>query len=77
MGVERSDHQRLPFMDGWLLRAVKFDPVAMNCPSVGGKLWFDQNTFKIRGSLKFIGLKNNGATPRWDHRESQSLWHQS
>jgi hypothetical protein len=61
--VERSDHQRLPFMDGWLLRAVKFDPVAMDCPSIGGKLWFDQNTFKIRGGFKFIGLKNNGATP--------------
>jgi hypothetical protein len=63
MRVERSDHQRLPFLDGWLFRAVKFDPVAMDRPSVGGKPWFDQDTFKIRGGFKFVRLKNNGATP--------------
>jgi hypothetical protein len=61
--VERSDHQRLPFMDGWLFHTVKFDAVAMDCPSISGKLWFDQDTFKIRGGFKLVRLKNNGATP--------------
>jgi hypothetical protein len=63
MRVERSDHQRLPFIDGWLFHTVKFDPVAMDSPSVCGKLWFDQDTFKIRGGFKLVRLKNNGATP--------------
>src|ERR1700693_3989514 len=63
MRVERADHQRLPFMDGWLLHTVKFDPVAMDCPSVCGKLWFDQDTFQIRGGFKLVRPKNNGATP--------------
>jgi hypothetical protein len=63
MRVKRSDHQRLTFMDGWLFRTVKFDPVAMDGPSVGGKLWFDQDTFKIRGGFKLVRLKHNDATP--------------
>jgi hypothetical protein len=63
MRVEGSDHQRLPWMDRWLFQTVKFDPVAMDCPSVCGKLGFDQNTFKIRSGFKLVRLKNNGATP--------------
>src|ERR1700724_1301175 len=63
MRVQRSDHQRLPFMDGWLFHTMKFDPVAVDCPSVCGKLWFDQDPFKIRSGFKLVRLKNNGAAP--------------
>ena len=41
---------------------MKLDPVAMNCSALCCKLWFDQDTFQIRGGFKLVGLNNNGTT---------------
>jgi len=62
MRIKGPNHQGLTGLQRWLFRTMKLDPVAINLSAVRRKFRLNQDALKIRGGLKLIGLKNNGAT---------------